>query len=203
MLPSAHDATTPSYHPGTSSHNSPHHPRYTFRTPAHMSSPSFTILPLTPLSLSSDRQAFRGLGEQTETKASDVQRPAWMHSAVTLSANGHSLIEIAQSLTKDVKAVSQLLTSEWAKEQVLAQVSETKGFSAEVKSLTTSTRDAILTLQELMVTGDPKTRFAAAKEILNRTLGVPTQKVQHLGTGGKMDVREEIEALRKELNLTN
>ena len=160
--------------------------------------PSFTILPLPPLNLVSDRQAIPGLGEQTE-----VVRPAWMYSAVTLSANGHSLIEIAQSLSKDVKAVSQLLTSEWAKNAVLEQVSEGKNFAPEVKSLAASTRDAVLTLQELMISGDNKTRFAAAKEILNRTLGVPTQKVQHIGTGAKMDVREEIESLRKQLNIAN
>jgi len=52
-----------------------------------------------------------------------------------------------------------------------------------------------------MISGPPQVRLAACKEILDRALGKPAQKVQHFAAEGKMDVRDEIEQLRKELNI--
>lgn len=158
-------------------------------------SATFTILPLTPLELTPSR-AVGGLSSGTE-----AEKPEWMLSAVTLSANGHSLMQIAASLQKDVRAISQTLNSDWAKEAVLQIVSEGSEGSRENKTLRNAAMDAVTTLQELMSSGPPQTRLAAAKEILDRALGRPMQKVQHSGSTAKLDVREEMEMLRKELKL--
>lgn len=164
-------------------------------------SAAFTILPLTPITLAPSRNV-GGLAEQTEDTTPLVEQPAWMHSAVTLSANGHSLMQIASSLQKDVRAVSKVLQSDWAKVEVARLI--TDGFSGaeESKTIKNAAMDAVTTLQELMVTAPPAVRLAAAREILDRALGKPMQKVQHSGTNVKLDVREEMEMLRKELKLS-
>lgn len=164
-------------------------------------SAAFTILPLTPITLAPSRNV-GGLAEQTEDTTPTVEQPAWMHSAVTLSANGHSLMQISSSLQKDVRAVSKVLQSDWAKVEVARLI--TDGFSGaeESKTIKNAAMDAVTTLQELMVTAPPAVRLAAAREILDRALGKPMQKVQHSGTNAKLDVREEMEMLRKELKLS-
>lgn len=165
-----------------------------------MSFPSFTIKPLSPLELVPQDRPTGAFAELIEDSEKQV-RPDWMMSAVTLSANGHSLLSIAKSLQKDVKAVSQVIQSPWAKEAVMSLVSQTFSGEAEIKTIKHAAKDAVTTLQELMVSGPPQVRLAACKEILDRALGKPAQKVQHFAAEGKMDVRDEIEQLRKELNI--
>lgn len=158
-------------------------------------SANFTILPLTPHELTPPRLT-NGSGEQTNN-----DKPAWMHSAVTLNANGHSLYQIATSLQKDVRAVSQVLNSPWAKEAVLQLVSESDGMTQEIKTIKQAAKDALVTLQELLHTAPPAVRLAAAKELLDRALGKAAQKIQYTGPNKQLDVREEMEQLKKELRI--
>lgn len=130
------------------------------------------------------------------------EKPAWMKSAVILHANGLSLMDVALSLGKNPKNVSDVLLSDWGKAEMLRCRNEFDVGALEQEQLKACAREAVMVIQTLMHTAQSeKTRFDAAKEILNRTLGVPTQKVQQSTTLISMDSQEEIEKLKADLKL--
>lgn len=144
--------------------------------------------------------------ELPRSRAAVFDEPdAWKKSAVTLSVGGHGVYEIAQTLGKDVREVSALLTSEWAKKEIAVGLSERSVGVLESAQLKAAALDATITLQELMhKSASDQVRLNAAKEILNRTLGVPTTKVLHMqNSTSSLDVRAQIEELEKQLKLNS
>lgn len=135
----------------------------------------------------------------------ETERPSWHLAAVTLSCGGHSLMEVSKVLGKDIKVISQVVQSDWAKQEITLQLQEKDVGALETTQLKAATMGAVMVLQELMYkASSDAVRLGAAKEVLNRTLGTPTTKVLHMQDGaGKLDVREQIEDLEKKLNMTN
>lgn len=130
---------------------------------------------------------------------------AWKKSAITLSVGGHGLYEIAQILNKDIRDISSLLASDWAKKEIAVGVNERSVGTLETAQLKAAALDATFTLQELMhKSASDQVRLSAAREILNRTLGVPTTKVLHMqNSTSSLDVRAQIEELEKQLKLSS
>jgi hypothetical protein len=128
---------------------------------------------------------------------------AWHRSAVLLSANGLSLYEISRSLNRPVREIQTYLASPEAREHLSTiNISRIAG-SYEIDQLNAASQDAVLVLQTLMHSAASETvRLSAAKEILDRTLGKPSQNVVH-SSKPKQKEEEEIASLRKELGLSD
>lgn len=128
----------------------------------------------------------------------------WHRSAVLLSASGQSLYEISRSLNRPVREIQTYLTTEDARRQLSEASIDRIAGTYELSQLHSASADAILVLQTLLHSASSETvRLQAAKEILDRTLGRPSQNVVHSNSSRpKQSEDEEIASLRKELNIT-
>ena len=127
-------------------------------------------------------------------------RPVWQKAAIILNANGLSLFEVCESLGKKPKEVSSVLLAPWAREELIRYQQEYDAGEAEQRMLAASAKDAIVVLQTLMLSADKDSvRASAAKEILDRTLGRTTQKINVASTTNFVDDEEEIKALKAKL----
>lgn len=159
-----------------------------------------------PLILTPSRQPVVALLDDEASPAStslaSLALP-WHRSAVLLSASGQSLYEISRSLNRPIREVQSYLTSPEAREQLSAASVDRVAGSYELSQLHSASADAILVLQTLLHSATSETvKLQAAKEILDRTLGRPSQNVVHSNSRPKQREDEEIEALRKELGMS-
>jgi hypothetical protein len=158
-----------------------------------------------PLILSPSRQPAAANHSDVEVLPSSAHSSvslAWHRSAVLLSSSGLSLYEISRSLNRPVREIQNYLTSPEAR-QLLSEASVDRvAGTYESSQLHSAAQDAVLVLQTLMhsAASEP-VRLQAAKEILDRTLGRPSQNVVHTSKP-KQKEEDEIESLRKELGMS-
>lgn len=160
-----------------------------------------------PLILTPSRQPAVALLDDEASPAPTVLTSIalpWHRSAVLLSASGQSLYEISRSLNRPVREIQSYLTTPEAREQLSSASIDRVAGSYELSQLHSASADAILVLQTLLHSASSETvRLQAAKEILDRTLGRPSQNVVHSNSSRpKQREDEEIESLRKELGMT-
>lgn len=125
----------------------------------------------------------------------------WHRSAVLLSASGLSLYEVSRSLNRPVREIQSYLSTPEARTHLAEINTERVAGTYENAQLHAAASDAVLVLQTLMHTAaSENVRLAAATQILDRTLGRPSQTIVH-SSKPKQSEDEEIERLRKELGM--
>lgn len=128
----------------------------------------------------------------------EIQREKFIHRlAANLFARGASQREVAQQCEVTEVTVSNWVAQPWFQEVVLELMNDTSG-KADIMTLFEAER--INSLNTIVTIRDnekisPATRLLAAKEILDRALGKPTQRVEHKDTTQVDDPVAETERL--------
>lgn len=132
----------------------------------------------------------------------DVQsEKPWHRLAIMLAAQGCTVTEIAGKLERSIAWVSLLLRQPWARERLTNEINSQGRDELEtlIKGASAEAFRQIKSLSE--VAESEAVRLAAAREILDRHLGKPVQKVEQKNTNFNLDVNEidkEIKALEEQ-----
>lgn len=155
---------------------------------------------LTPSRQPAEAAAHADVSPTTSPTPVGVVLP-WHRSAVLLSASGLSLYEISRSINRPVREIQTYLSSPDAREHLSSLNIERIAGTFETTQLHAAAGDAVLVLQTLMHTAASESvRLSAASQILDRTLGKPSQSITFTNKP-KQNEDEEIERLRKELGM--
>jgi hypothetical protein len=138
----------------------------------------------------------------------DLERESpWHRAAAFCFALGASAREVARRLGKSEPAVQNLLKQPWFQTEVTAIMAE-YGHRDVATLFQAEQYNSLATLVEIR--DNPKVpaaaRIASARDILDRALGKPTQRIEAVGVPVSSDpvaevtqLTEEISRLRKEL----
>lgn len=108
-----------------------------------------------------------------------IQEKAEHRIIILLKAQGFSNREIAKKTGIYTEChISQVLRQPWAQKRLMAEIYEAGGDAIQ-ELLRGNVADSILTLVEIRDNGEKDSdRVAAAKDILDRFLGKPTQRIE-------------------------
>lgn len=132
----------------------------------------------------------------------DVQsEKPWHRLAIMLAARGSTVTEIACKLERSISWVSLLLRQPWARERLTQEIMAEGRDELDVliKGASAEAFRQIKSLSE--VAESEAVRLAAAREILDRHLGKPVQKVEQKNTNLNLDINsieKEIKALEEQ-----
>ncbi len=120
----------------------------------------------------------------------------WHRLAILLAAQGSTVTEIAEKLDRSVAWVSLLLRQPWARERLTTEINAAGRDEIEVMLRSTGP-DALRRITLLSEEAENEAvKLAANREILDRLLGKPTQRVE-----SKQEVRLDVEGIDKELKV--
>jgi hypothetical protein len=124
----------------------------------------------------------------------------WHRWAAFAFALGATAKDVARKLGKSEPAVQNLLRQKWFQREVTSLMAE-YGSKDIMKMLQAEQIDSLLTLVELR--DNPRvssaTRFQCAKDILDRGLGKPVQRVENIPPAASDDPVAEVERLEQEV----
>ena len=125
----------------------------------------------------------------------DVQsEKPWHRLAILLAAQGCTVTEIAEKLERTVPWVSLLLRQPWARERLSQEIN--RAGRDEIETLLRA--NGVEALRRVFALGEEaeneSVKLAANREILDRLLGKPVQKVE-----AKQEVRLDVENIDREL----
>ena len=126
---------------------------------------------------------------------------AWHRLAAFAFALGATCKDVAKQLDRSELAVQNLLRQPWFQKNVTALMAE-YGSKDIMELLRAEQINSLCTIIEIR--DDPKasknTRALCAKDILDRTLGKPTQRVEVSSEAASLDPVAEVERLEAEVN---
>ena len=125
----------------------------------------------------------------------------WHRKAAWALAQGHSLKEVAHLLDRSEPAVQNLMRQRWFQAEVNTIMAECGG--RDVMALIRAEAfDSVNTLRDLR--DSPKVpaavRATCAKDILDRAMGKPLQRVETAQVAASEDPVAEVERLEQEVN---
>jgi hypothetical protein len=150
---------------------------------------------MTPITfdLDSPRQA------SSEQLSQEVILP-WHRTAIIAIAAGQSLFEVSKALNRPIRELQSFLSSPLSQAELSRLSNRSLAGPVEQSQLSAAAPEAIFTLQSLLHSSpSDNIRLAAAKEILDRTLGKPTQNIVTSRKTATQSDEEEIASLRSSL----
>src|SRR4029077_6763815 len=124
----------------------------------------------------------------------------WHRKAAWALAQGHSLKEVANLLDRSEPAVQNLTRQQWFQAEVTTIMAECG--RDEMALIRAEAFNSVNTLRDLR--DNPKVpaavRFASAKDILDRTLGKPVQRVETTQVTSTRGPSPEVDRLEQENN---
>jgi predicted nuclease with TOPRIM domain len=102
----------------------------------------------------------------------------WHRLAILLAASGHTVTEIAEKLERSISHVSILLRQDWARERLTMElaIAGRDEITEILKSAGAKTLRRVIALSE--TAESEQVQLAASREVLDRLLGKPVQKLE-------------------------
>jgi hypothetical protein len=147
-------------------------------------------------------EPFAGVFHKTTAPIWTLEKEqAWHRLAAFAFALGATAKDVAKQLDRSEPAVQNLLRQPWFQENVTALMKE-YGSRDIMELLRAEQVNSLCTLIEIR--DNPKAssnaRVLCARDILDRTLGKPTQRVEVSGESTSLDPVAEVERLEAEVN---
>jgi hypothetical protein len=126
-----------------------------------------------------------------------VSEKPWHRVAIMLAAQGCTVTEIAEKMERTVAWVSLLLRQPWARERITSEIME--GGRDEIETLIKGAApEAFRRIISLSENAEAEAvKLAANREIIDRLLGKPVQKVEQKNTNLNLDMGKIDEELKK------
>lgn len=123
----------------------------------------------------------------------------WHRAAAMMLAAGRTKGDVAAALDKDQATISLLLRERWFQQNLIEEMRENGGKDI-MEMFKSESMNSLLTLIEIRdnAKASPAVRAAAARDILDRHLGKPTQRVETVGEVKSGDPVAEAERLEQE-----
>jgi hypothetical protein len=121
----------------------------------------------------------------------------WHRVAIMLAARGCTVTEIAEKMERTVAWVSLLLRQPWARERITSEIM-TEGRDELETLIKGAAPEAFRRIISLSENAEAEAvKLAANREIIDRLLGKPVQKVEQKNTNLNLDMAKIEEELKK------